>query len=143
MIRSVNIVKNTRKYKYLFVKKIGLILIAMTAGFVFFVCIHGYVLWELHLLIAIKLCPWILSADIFIQNMIRSYFICNQKCISTFGFFFFFVGWSKFFKIRRHSICWEWNSNELYLVQLRIMTHQYACQIYHLLSYKNILKVYI
>lgn len=91
MIRSVNIVKNTRKYKYLFVKKIGLILIAMTAGFVFFVCIHGYVLWELRLLIAIKLCPWILSADIFIQNMIRSYFICNQKCISTFGFFLLLV----------------------------------------------------
>lgn len=142
MIRSVNIVKNTRKYKYLFVKKIGLILIAMTAGFVFFVCIHGYVLWELRLLIAIKLCPWNLSADIFIQNMIRSYFICNQKCISTFDFFFV-VGWSKVIKIRRHSICWEWNSNELCLVQLRIMTHQYACQIYHLLSYKNILKVYI
>lgn len=142
MIRSVNIVKNTRKYKYLFVKKIGLILIAMTAGFVWgFLCIHGYVLWELRLLIAIKLCPWILSAVIFIQNMIRSYFICNQKCISTFDFFF--VGWSKVIKIRRHSICWEWNSNELYLVQLRIMTHQYACQIYHLLSYKNILKVYI
>lgn len=38
MIRSVNIVKNTRKYKYLFVKKIGLILIAMTAGFVF--CVY-------------------------------------------------------------------------------------------------------
>lgn len=90
MIRSVNIVKNTRKYKYLFVKKIGLILIAMTAGFVF-LCIHGYVLWELRLLIAIKLCPWILSAVIFIQNMIRSYFICNQKCISTFGFLLLLV----------------------------------------------------
>lgn len=54
-------------------------------------CIHGYVLWELRLLIAIKLCPWILSADIFIQNMTRSYFICNQKCISTFGFFLLLV----------------------------------------------------
>lgn len=92
MIRSVSIVKNTRKYKYLFVIKIGLILIAMTAGFVFLcVYIHGYVLWELRLLIAIKLCPWILSADIFIQNMIRSYFICNQKCISTFGFLLLLV----------------------------------------------------
>lgn len=141
MIRSVNIVKNTRKYKYLFVKKIGLILIAMTAGFVF-LCVYTVTSCENFVYLLLSNCAHGFYLRIFLFKIWQeaiSYAIKNvyQHLI------FFVVGWSKVIKIRRHSICWEWNSNELYLVQLRIMTHQYACQIYHLLSYKNILKVYI
>lgn len=141
MIRSVNIVKNTRKYKYLFVKKIGLILIAMTAGFVF--CVYTRLrLVRTSFTYCYQTVPMDFICGYFYSKYDKKLFHMQSKMYINI-WFFFFVGWSKVIKIRRHSICWEWNSNELYLVQLRIMTHQYACQIYHLLSYKNILKVYI
>lgn len=142
MIRSVNIVKNTRKYKYLFVKKIGLILIAMTAGFVF--CVYTRLrLVRTSFTYCYQTVPMDFICGYFYSKYDKKLFHMQSKMYINIWFFFFFVGWSKVIKIRRHSICWEWNSNELYLVQLRIMTHRYACQIYHLLSYKNILKVYI
>lgn len=141
MIRSVNIVKNTRKYKYLLVKKIGLILIAMTAGFVF--CVYTRLrLVRTSFTYCYQTVPMDFICGYFYSKYDKKLFHMQSKMYINI-WFFFFVGWSKVIKIRRHSICWEWNSNELYLVQLRIMTHQYACQIYHLLSYKNILKVYI
>lgn len=143
MIRSVNIVKNTRKYKYLFVKKIGLILIAMTAGFVWGFFVYTRLrLVRTSFTYCYQTVPMDSICGYFYSKYDKKLFHMQSKMYINI-WFFVVVGWSKFIKIRRHSICWEWNSNELYLVQLRIMTHQHACQIYHLLSYKNILKVYI